>query len=807
MNTQRFLAYLNANFPSLIPAFEALAGQNPQIAEAVAAKFFQGGPDQQRVIEMLGALAQRLQGEMQGGGGQPGMGAPPPLDPSAAPPNGPPMGAPPGTPMGPMGMPDPGMVPPGAMPPNMLTPPTGSPLVGPPPPQQPTVAAKSATRQEKKRRKNAPKFKLRPLPKDRWGKLSREDFARRILRDAAEGRRRWAGRDDRIREDINLYNAQLTVGLLNGKPLDMSRGDVVHISTRAYQFAERLTGLCAATHDKAKYHAPPWADDDETRFAAQALEDWWRYERHCDEEAWFARGSIGDPQMPLPRYEAALMVLMGGYGFRLWWNPDDPQHPTQYEPIPFNRLYPLSHCVTHQVNMTLGEARAIYSEIDDYYPPQDEEGPSDNQTVRVIAWADSYHTGGGRPMGGRWHAILWEQAGQWSGKWGDKEEGRKGHWIKEPQRIDYGFCPYQYVIWGGAAYGVTDQVPDFERYRGMGALTMLRRTFKLMDLLQSAIATGALRMADPPKVQYYLPGTRREDMEGHDTRPGATNYGIVGEQTQPLIFTVAGGPDGQALLGALATELSYFDSPILHGAGNAESGYDRVQQNSAAGSLHVNPIIDALEQTYELINTLRAELVIRKGLGDDREIDKLVFSGGSSVGYDSEEYTAAYAASPEQPPEYEPSYAQMGVMKWLTPKMVELNGTRSEVRFDRLSIQEKQMLWTMLEQAVNGKLLSARDAMEQMGIPNPDRNLFRILAESVVMNPKALDSMIGAAALSGRNELFRRGWLAVTQAEMMGGQQGSPPAPIGTPSAAGPPMPTGGPNGMPPAVAQGIPPG
>lgn len=149
----------------------------------------------------------------------------------------------------------------------------------------------------------------------------------------------------------------------------------------------------------------------------------------------------------------------------------------------------------------------------------------------------------------------------------------------------------------------------------------------------------------------------------------------------------------------------------------------------------------------------------------------------------------------------------MGVMKFVTPKMIKLNGTRSEVRFDRLGIPEKQMLWTMLAQAVSAKLLSAREAMEQMGIQNPDRNLFRILAESAVMNPKALDAMIGAAALGSKNRLFTLGWQAVMQAEMMGGPQGSPPGPQGIPSAAGPPPITGGPNGMPPAVAQGIPPG
>jgi hypothetical protein len=781
MTAQQLLAELQAAYPELVAAWQSLMRSNPEIAERIAQKAADPA-FAERIVQMLTELSQ------QGGGGLPPEAQVPP---NAAPIDAP---APP--------LPQDGMSPPMmAQPPMPMGPPPG--MMGPPPmppaPPPPPPAPPAPERPRKKRREKAPEYELRDLPKDRWGKLALDKWYRRIIDDAEEGRRRWAQRDVRIDEDIMLYNAARTIDRAGGRPLSEARSDVIHISTRPYQFVERLAGLCAASHDKTKYHAPPWADDDETRFAAQALEDWWTYERHCDEDLWFRRGTMGDPQQPLPRTEAALMALMGGLGFRLWFEPGDKQHPTRYEVIPLNRLYPLAHSITHQVNMSLGEARAIYPEIDEYYPIKDEGGPDDKTQVKIIGWTDTYPDG----QGGLWHAIAWDAGGEWKSDQGERDRGK---WIKEPKRIDYGFSPYQYVIWGGAAYANSANVAEYERYRGMGVLTMLRRTFKLMDLLQSAIATGALKMVDPPKVQYYMPGTRKEDMMAHDTSQGATNYGIVGEQTQPLIFSVAGGPDGQALLSALAMELADFDSPLLRGAGNAESGYDRVQLTSAAGSLHVGPIMDALEQMYQLINSLRAELVIRKGIGDGREIDNLVYSSRGTTGYDADEFIAQAPAQPS-PLDFEPNMAQMGVMKYLTPKMVKLNGVRSEVRFERLSLPEQQMLWNMLAQAVSAKLLSAREAMERMGITNPDRNLFRILQEAVVMNPKALDTMVGAAAMGSGNLLFSTAWQAVTMAEAMGGGGGGGAPPPGIPSAANPASVTGGPSGAPPAIATGVPPG
>ena len=104
-------------------------------------------------------------------------------------------------------------------------------------------------------------------------------------------------------------------------------------------------------------------------------------------------------------------------------------------------------------------------------------------------------------------------------------------------------------------------------------------------------------------------------------------------------------------------------------------------------------------------NTLRAELIIRKGIGEGREIDKLVYSGGGSAFYDQDEYKSEATGTPL---DYEPDYAQMGVMKFVTPKMIKLNGTRSEVRFDRPIIEGYITNWAAGSRGYfcNGKLAS-----------------------------------------------------------------------------------------------------
>jgi len=631
-----------------------------------------------------------------------------------------------------------------------------------------------AQKPKKKRSKTTPAFDLRPLPANRWGdKGPSYATCSRHLRQA---KTLMQDRDTRIREDIQLYNQSRTraedipMGPRPGRPFNAAGGDIVHISSRPFAFAERVTAYCTASGDRAmEVDCPPWADDDDTVNASQALEDWLRYGRDQDERQWIREAASGDPRMPLPRIEAGGMALLGGAGFRIGFDPADKQHPVWSAYVPLNRLYPLPGvAILYSETMTLAEARTVYpQEMQDYYGEEEADtAPSPNMTITLGGWTDVYPKG----QGGLWHAIFWESGGEW----GDASEKNRAKWIKEPTRIDFGFPVYQYVIWGGAPYYATQDVGDYERFRGMGCLTPLRRAFKLFDLLQSAIATQAVKLVDPAVMMYYVPGTRKEDMKRVSTLPGATNFGIVGEKVEPLVWSVAGSPDGNAILQSIWQEISDMDSPLLKGGGTANSGFQQTLQAGAAASVQVNPIIDALERYRELIYTCKAELVIRKG--GEGELAKLPYPSRPV----EDQFDAIY-----------PTF------KSLTPEMVKLNGTQNIVTMNRLSLQEQQTLWSMVEQAVQTKMLSAREGMKKMNIPNPQRNFLRILQELAVTNPKSLEAMTGAAIMGGGNALLQIGWQQVLMAQSQG-----PPAPQGgVPSPPGPV--TGGPQGQPPAEMTG----
>lgn len=222
-----------------------------------------------------------------------------------------------------------------------------------------------------------------------------------------------------------------------------------------------------------------------------------------------------------------------------------------------------------------------------------------------------------------------------------------------------------------------------------------------------------------------------------------------------------------------------MDSPLLKGGGTANSGFQQSLQAGAAASVQVNPIMDALERYYELQNTCKIELLIRKG--GEGELAKLPYPSRPV----EDQFDAIY-----------PSF------KSLTPEMAKLNGTQNIVTYQRLGLQEQQVLWSMVEQAVQTKMLSAREGMKRMGVQNPQRNFLRILQELAVTNPKSLEAMTGAAIMGGGNALLQIGWQQVLMAQQQGPPPGGPGGgPPGVPSPPGPI--TGGPQGAPPQEMTG----
>lgn len=654
---------------------------------------------------------------------------------------------------------------------------------GVPPALQPPPTRPAPPRAAPPKKRKAPKFALRALPPNEWGAAG-PSYAR-VLTDAYNARRKWLMRDNRIWQDQELYyltGFDLSKGWsqhnLDGTPAALVGGDVVHTRAQPAMLVDRVTSICTADFgdvDGVDLLVPPWADDDDSRESASAIRDFLFTSRRADEDRWFRRGAAGDPRPPLPRQEAGLMALHGGYGFSLRLALDDagrpdPECPLEYTLIPLDQLYPLAHATTRQFRMSLDEACLAYPEVDEYYRTTQENLRTDpgtgnvldpNQRVRIIGWSDRE---------GLWHGIAWELiAGSDTGDRGAKgADLGDGLWIKKPQRVDYGFCYYQVVIaMGTPAFAMEQDWGRYENFRGAGVLTNMAQTFRLLDMLVSAIATGVLKAQNPPVVQYYNPGTPKSDMKRHNRKLGATNFGFVGERTEPLLYPIAGTPDGQTLLQALVAEVNGLDSPLLQGQGGAQSGFDFFLRHQASGALTIDPLVDALERAYQLVNTLKLELLYRKGSGAQALLDRV-----------------PYCATSVEP--------LRGTMHTLSAQDIARNGTRNEVRYKRLTLAEEQQLSAMLANLVQAKLISAERAMRRLGVPDTDRELARILEEAAVSDPQALKAMIGRAIEGGGDDLFAHGWRMAGYLGAQGGRGPAPPGPQGTPSPPAIPTPGGG---------------
>ena len=583
-----------------------MSAMPPELAALVA----QLPPDlQQRFLSLPPDQQMELVKEFLGQGGPGGPGGPPPglVGPDGAP-LPPPGMLPPGMPPPGMLPPDaasPGMMPPQGPPPGMMPPDVAPPLPAPPPP--------APKKPKKPQPKPPPKYELRPLAKNTFGKDG--PSLQRVFDDGRIGRIRYQPRNVAYAEAVRRYHLEPEYTDLTGEALAGAAGAIPFVSVLPALFVERTIGLAAAVHDRLVLNVEPASRQDKSISTAQACENALRTWREVDEMRWFRRGTEGDAQIPLPYKEMGLAAIEGGCGMYLWIDPEDERYPHYYEPVPLSQLYPLGTVITRQFSLTFGEARARYPEVAEAYADP-ETAPGDALITRIICWADT---------GGLWHLIAWEQGESWPDA-SKREDG--GGWIKGPKqgRIDFGFCPYQYRIAGGSpvAQFSFEGYQDVETHRTYGILSQTGDTYKHLNQVAAWVLEGAAKSVRPATVDYVLPG---EDKPARlDTRAGAHNYRQVGGRVEPLIPSFAGSADGQATMSLLQAGLQDASPPVLAGRGAAASGFDRFQASEQAGALFVDKLVQFAEEFYADYYRFRLELTRRKGTGTGRwALDKLPY--------------------------------------------------------------------------------------------------------------------------------------------------------------------------------------
>lgn len=752
MNIEDILGLLSPEASAFVTA--ALEQGEEEVVNTIL-QVIQSAPTIEEGVAMIEQAIQEFLASSGGPGVDPAMaGAPPPgMDPMLA------AGAPPGMPppmppgMDPtMGMPQAGPMPPGAT----------DPLA---PPAEGSVPAQPERPKPKK--KKVPKYKPPKVPK-----RSKPTYEQ-ILEDARQGRDLWKQRDARIKDDYALYHMTYDEGLFGDKEATTIGGTVVHKRTQPVTLVDRVTALCTARNGMVTTEVEPRANDDEHVNAAQAFEDFILYARECDEEAYLERGGyLGDPQPPLPRKEAGLAAIEGGFGWCWYVDNDTPGHPFQYEIVPLSQLYPIGPVTTRQYTLTLGRARAQFEKVREQYKDEDKGRLWNNaDEVRVIVHADN---------AGVYRSMVWEDLGKTSSggsrvksiagtdNWIGTSD-RKDRWIEEPRRLNFGFPYFNYMIWGGSpAEPVQNAAQSNLALRGYGVLTMLRRTFKLMDLFISAVATGALTAQEPATMMEAPVDVDPKTLPNLDRRPGATTKVPGGTKIHPIRWDFSQSQDAQTLMNSLLNELQDVQSPMLTGGAPATSGIDRMIGTEQASQLVVGPIIDALEKWYALMHKQRGILALRYSNDDEYNKD----DEGESLTMFEEYEKRSYRGS---------DMGEYGVIK---PSDIEKSGVRVVVRYHREDTNQEIALAQMVTGLVNAHLMSQESALRRLGVKNPKAEIERIFSDGAVQDPTVLKAMIETAVYNSGNQLLIQAWDKAFYADTISKSQGggSPPAPTGTAS-------------------------
>jgi hypothetical protein len=583
----------------------------------------------------------------------------------------------------------------------------------------------------------------------------------RVLQDARTFRQEYRARDSRIKDDVELLHGTYDLDIDSDEG-NFINGNWVHRRADPWVYVNKIVSLTAASEDRYKVHVPKRHPSKKYVDASQKFEDYVRSCRIHDEETWFERGMVlGDPQMPLPRKEAGLMALEGGLGWKWHVDPENEEHPFQYELIPVSQLYPGGHAMVRQYELPLHKARAEFEELETAFPLENDEDDlykgrpnswREDMPIRFIEWSDN---------AGYWHAIAWEDASPWRGK--ASIDNRRSGWIQKPQRIGYGIPMFGYITWGGtfASPMTSSQGADFTAYQGTGVLTPLRRTFRLMDIMVSAVATGAIRFTNPPVLRKVAEGRDMMKVPELSWEPGAENFVRPDEDVKPLAFEIAQSANGTAFIQALGQELNAAIPPVMMG-GQAVSGLDRMKQQEDATSTVVQPIIDALQRTYEILNRQRGILAYRFAKRD---------KDGSE--WKDREYFDEYTYSSSR----KRGYQTFGTLK---PKDIELSGVNNHVRYDFKTLSDRMQLAQYAIQLTQAHLMEQEEALILLGRDDPQAAMSAIIQDAAMMEPEVLKAMVEAYVVASGNPVLIDAWMRVFYARP---QQGSAPAQAGMPSA------------------------
>lgn len=743
--------------PELVAAFLAFVAQHDPSGE-VLKKVLSLPP--QQLTELLQEFANSPAGQQAAGSPvqtRPGPEPPPPPEMSGPPP-GPEMG---GGPPPEMGGPPPGMgTPPG---------PTRAATEGDAPAPAPAAPAPTPKPKKVKQAPRVPDWEPAPLPKSKYGKTG--PSYKTVIAHADEGADYYRDLFTAMQEWRDIYHGATDSTLkIDGKPADTYRGDRIVTRAQPITMASRIVGMSAPELNRIGIQVDPWADDDESKQAAQVVENFCR--SFLDElyRLYGRRATYGDMQPPLPRKIAGLAAIEGGFGWRVMPDPEPASlsMPWQIEAVPMMELHPRPVATTRQVTCTLAEAYN-YDEIRTLLPPPEEGDylPYSEQTqVRLTTWTDEV-----------WWCMTLDFPDKHLTRQLVERNGQTEYWIQKP--VEHKLGRRIYIIpnpWDATPLGPSnaDKVSR-TRHLSRGIYAPIVETIRWVNKIVTALAKDVFKNVNPPK-EWRLDPVMRAQYPGlfpeidYDEAHEAGGNVVLGpnEGVKAIVNDLAATPSGQAFLQSMLGDLGDVAPPVMAGRGTAQSGFDRFQQSESAGALHIDPIITYLVGSLEyLFETILTDAV-RLGTGKDRIIAALNYK--------------VYAVRG--------SIKKAGYRAQMSPKDIKKAGPYVRVTFKKLSMTERMQLAQYNMMLVKDHFRSRATAMSEMGIDDIEREMAQMLAETTVQDPDVMKSLIRTALEqeAAQEEVGEDGvnWSRVTLNAYIEARQketgGSPPAERGTPS-------------------------
>jgi hypothetical protein len=791
----------------------AQAGVNPGVLldflttippQGVAA--FLSAPPQEQ-IQALADFVQRVQSGQVGPPSapppgadlnQPMMGPPPGAGPGAGAPAGPAM-MPPTSPPGP---PSPA---PGALPPNVT----------------PIEAGR------RKREQGQPAAEREPPPPDDVELPDLEDLAgdspywkdppspAQVRRDAWLGRQRWRADHEFVFDQVAAYRMFKDYFGADGRPLRPGLGEVQYKLASFARMVDRAASQAEPRPDEEVLEIPPRAEDRDTKQRTQKAENLLRTRDERERAWWNRRTSRGLVEPPIRTKKFRLLALEGSYAVLYRLNVPKPSEAEMAgrkplrkpdllftrEPLSVTEVFPLAHATTVQRRMTFAEACAAEPAVleqvkkrakrrgKDFDPEDSSWGVSERTTVCLGEWYDA---------DGLHRLVYWE--------WGspatvgadlrEPSEGGEDFFIAKA-RLDWGFCPVQLCPpWNadpspegkrgrGAASATARDIganagPTRRRYVGAGGKELETQDWK--DRIASVMLTTLIgnqhpnvtRTVDPAMVAA---GMHETDAGGRPIIPaylsGPGQQNVVYGGLEKLVVTdrnVSGGSDAALAINILGGESQDAQPAVLGGRGPATSGFETMQRNDAAQSLHVEPMRRAYEDFETYLRGLDLELYLRAGDGDGKLWDELPFRG-AVMGAPGNEGTIDVS-----------DLKRAGTYATVT---ISADDPVAELQKNRIHLER-----------LKSDVESPITVMRELGIKDPDEEQNLIVEwKSIGGNPKLQDALSARALRNIDWDLFLA-YMASTSPgpgqQGAGGQPGTPPGAPGAQMAPAPGVPSAG---------------